>query len=491
MSVTENCKGIKFSELERMIYDFVLSLARKILAETLEGMSNDLHMQLDSSRYENKGMRRTSIHTLFGTVTYRRHVYYDNETLGEDGKRKCIYPLDESLGMTIFQSYTEAVVETVVKRCTEVSFRKAAQAVSEMTGLSLSHATAWSMFQEFGRSLDDHDRRLVEKDNQQQLDGEKVVPVLFEEADGDYLPMQRRGRTKKVKERKEIKLAVTYEGWRKESNSDRYYLVNKRFVAGIADTEGFNALRSAAIAERYDMAKVQYHVLNGDGAAWIRNGHEGRKSIYQLDPFHWHREVLRATADKKEATSLVRMLKQGQFEQAFRRINELKFECGGEAHRVKALQGLEVYLRTLQQGVQPWNTREGKLIPAPPEGLVYRTLGTMEHHICDVIGLRMKGRKMSWSVNGAKHMAKALACCMNGDFSTMIGCMMAGKVSEEMATIITRTVDETEKRVVKHVRKTFEAHHGGWPFEGGSMTLSRKAIRDVFHLKNFTELKYR
>lgn len=57
MSVTENCKGIKLSELERSIYDFVLSLARKILAGTLEGMSNDLQMQLDSSRYENKGMR--------------------------------------------------------------------------------------------------------------------------------------------------------------------------------------------------------------------------------------------------------------------------------------------------------------------------------------------------------------------------------------------------------------------------------------------------
>lgn len=491
MSVTENGTGIKFSELERTIYDFALGIARNILAETLEGMSHGLHMQLDSSRYENKGMRGTSIHTLFGTVSYSRHVYYDNETFGEDGKRKCVYPLDDCLGMTIFQSYTEAVVETVIKRCTEVSFRKAAEAVSEMTGLSISHTTAWNMLQEFGCSLDDHDRRLVEKDKQQQLDGEKVVPVLFEEADGDYLSIQRRGRTKKEKERKEVKLAVTYEGWQKQSRSDRHYLVNKRFVADVANTEGFNALRSASIAQRYDMAKVQYHVLNGDGAAWIRNGHEGRKNIYQLDPFHWHREVLRATADKKEATTLVGMLKLGQFEQAFMRIDELKYECGGEEHRVKALQALEGYLRTLQHGIQPWKTRADKVIPEPPAGLVYRNMGTMEHHICDVIGLRMKGRKMSWSVNGAKHMAKALACCMNGELSTMIGSMMAGKVTEEMATIVTRTVNETEKRVVKHVRKTFEAHRGGWPFEGGAMTLGRKAIRDIFHLKNFSEQAYR
>ena len=490
MSVTENVAGIKFSELERTIYDFALGLARNILADTLEGMSQALHMQLDSSRYENKGTRETSIHTLFGTVSYSRHVYYDNEAVDAEGKRKCVYPLDERLGMTVFQSYTEAVVETVVKRCTEVSFRKAAQSVNEMTGLSLSHTTAWSMVQQFGRSLDDCDRRLVEKYSQHQLDGEKVVPVLFEEADGDYLPIQRRGRTKREKERKEVKLAVTYEGWQRQPSSERYHLVNKRFVAGVADTEGFNALRSASISQRYNLAKVQYHVLNGDGAAWIRNGHEGRKNIYQLDPFHWHREVLRATADKKETTSLVRMLKLGQFEQAFARIHELKYECGGEAHRVKALQGLEGYLGTLQQGVQPWNNREGKVIPDPPAGLVYRNMGTMEHHICDVIGLRMKGRKMSWSVNGANHMAKTLACCMNGELSTMIGSMMSGKVSEEMATIVTRTVNETEKRVIQHVRKTFEVHHGGWPFEGGAMTPSRKAIREVFHLKNFSEQRY-
>jgi len=87
-------------------------------------------------------------------------------------------------------------------------------------------------------------------------------------------------------------------------------------------------------------------------------------------------------------------------------------------------------------------------------------------------------------------MAKILACSKNGDLSKMIGYMMSGKVPEVMTGFVTRTMDETGKRVVTHVQKTFEAHHGGWPFEGGAMTLSRKAIRDIFHMKNFTELAY-
>lgn len=160
------------------------------------------------------------INTLFGTVAYRRHVYYDRDTRDEDGKCRCVYPLDERLGMTVFQSYTEAVVETVVKQCTQVSFRKAAEAVSEMTGLSISHGTAWNMVQRFGHGLDENDKQLVEKDRQNQLDGERVVPVVFEEADGDYLPIQRHNRKKKEKERREVKRTVTYEGWKKQAEPD-------------------------------------------------------------------------------------------------------------------------------------------------------------------------------------------------------------------------------------------------------------------------------
>jgi hypothetical protein len=75
MSFNENCLGIKFSELERIIYDMALGLGRHVLAETLEAMSQGLHMLLDSSRYENKGISETHINTLLGTVAYRRHVY--------------------------------------------------------------------------------------------------------------------------------------------------------------------------------------------------------------------------------------------------------------------------------------------------------------------------------------------------------------------------------------------------------------------------------
>lgn len=43
------------------------------------------------------------------------------------------------------------------------------------------------------------------------------------------------------------------------------------------------------------------------------------------------------------------------------------------------------------------------------EGIEYKNLGTMEHNICDVLAQRMKGRKMSWSINGADNLSKILS----------------------------------------------------------------------------------
>ena len=52
--------------------------------------------------------------------------------------------------------------------------------------------------------------------------------------------------------------------------------------------------------------------------------------------------------------------------------------------------------------------KSGISIPAPKEGLIYKDMGIQENQNCTVITLRMKHRRMRWSVNGANNMAKAL-----------------------------------------------------------------------------------
>ena len=49
-----------------------------------------------------------------------------------------------------------------------------------------------------------------------------------------------------------------------------------------------------------------------------------------------------------------------------------------------------------------------KEIPAAREGIIYKGMGVQESQNCTVITLRMKNRRMRWSVNEANNLAKAL-----------------------------------------------------------------------------------
>lgn len=79
-----------------------------------------------------------------------------------------------------------------------------------------------------------------------------------------------------------------------------------------------------------------------------------------------------------------------------------------EEEKEKAkLKELLTYFSENKEGLLSYKER-GLKIPEPPAGVEYRTLGTMEHHICDIIAQRMKHRKASWSISGAERLGKIL-----------------------------------------------------------------------------------
>ena len=65
------------------------------------------------------------------------------------------------------------------------------------------------------------------------------------------------------------------------------------------------------------------------------------------------------------------------------------------------------YLNNNREGLLPYNKR-GITIPEPEEGILYKGMGIQETQNCTVITLRMKHRRMRWSVRGANNLAKAL-----------------------------------------------------------------------------------
>lgn len=115
--------------------------------------------------------------------------------------------------------------------------------------------------------------------------GTKEILVLFEEANGLWINLQGKDRKEQIEKYKsicenegkeykeptsvksELKLHVSYEGWKKDDK--RHSLVNKMYIAGFMTSSELKKIRDAQIYQKYDVSKIQFRILNGDGASWI------------------------------------------------------------------------------------------------------------------------------------------------------------------------------------------------------------------------------
>ena len=103
-------------------------------------------------------------------------------------------------------------------------------------------------------------------------------------------------------------------------------LVEKMAFAGYMKPEEFKTLRDAAIKEKYNTDEIVYKILNGDGAPWIRNGHNLETDRFQLDSYHLAECVVRNVYDKQARRHIMRWLRAGEIEKVFEKIEKLKYE---------------------------------------------------------------------------------------------------------------------------------------------------------------------
>ena len=212
-----NDKALDFNTLEQETYDFVCMMGRKLIEEFFKHVDNELMKNRDKEAYRHKGLKRTTIKTIMGSVELKRAIY---ETINDDGKKVFIYLLDEYLNFETIGKMSSNLVEKMIENITLCSYRKAAKNVTELTGQSISHGAAWNLAQTVGKRIENQDNEKVNKFKSGHLDGDKEVNIIFEEADGLWLSIQGKDRPKNGKgKKKEIKLAVSYEGWERGASS--------------------------------------------------------------------------------------------------------------------------------------------------------------------------------------------------------------------------------------------------------------------------------
>jgi len=471
--VTE--KNKTFKELEKEIFHIACNTAVEITKGILEQRDQEIFEERDKKKHISEGFKKTSIKTIYGTVEYSRRGY---RTILEDGSIARIYLLDQELGIEKIGMISENLAEKIADAATECPYRVAAENISEMTGNSISAQGAWGMMQRLGEKVIKEEEHAVNQMNTNRSEGEKVLPVLFEEMDGVWIRQQGKHHEKKPKQ--EVKVAVTYEGW-ETGNGKRSVLVGKDVIAGIEDSRTFHEKREAEIRRKYDADEIGQRVMNGDGGSWICEPNDP-EAIIQLDPFHVHKEIRRCIADKAAQTAIEELLAAKKTDEMLEYIeiyaNSVDSDEPGNNKAKKARELLK-YLSNNKDYLIPWQER-GIKIPEAPEGVTYKNMGVQENQNCTVITLRMKHHRMRWSPDGGNNMVKALYRKENKELHETISRYSGElKFAAEITNIIEILSASKAPKKDGKGSSYIETFRGHMPMLEAMLTESRKWFRKV------------
>ena len=405
MSNSVNEKMISFKELEKKIFKYVCELGCEITRSILESYDDDVAVKRDKQKYRDKGKRATCIKTVYGSVEYQRRIY---RTITENGEKAYIYLLDEEMQMDKIGMISSNLAEKIAMTVTEAPYRVTAETISSTCGQSISASGVWNVMQRLGEKISEEEEYAVKQMYADQAEGKKEVAVLFEEMDGVWLNIQDEHHRKMKKQ--EMKVFTMYEGWDAESeNHNRSTLLEKTMLAGMENSSEFHEKREACIRKKYDADEIGQRILNGDGGSWIKETYDP-DVIFQLDRYHICQEILRKIGDKEAQKEIRELFDADKPDEMLEYIKTYaaSVESPDEKdNRSKKAMELYQYLDHNREGLLPYNKR-GIKIAEPPEGVIYKGMGVQESQNCTVVTLRMKHRRMRWSVKGANNLAKAL-----------------------------------------------------------------------------------
>lgn len=165
--------GVTFKQLEKNIYAWVCQIGREFTKEFLERYDRMLLEGRDKKKYRNKGGRQTTVKTVYGEVTYQRNVY---EVTEEDGRKRFVYLLDETLDLDYVGLISTNMAELLVKGITELSYRECARQVSEMTGQTISAMGVWNVIQALGEKVCEDEAELTEEYKKGHVKGKERFP---------------------------------------------------------------------------------------------------------------------------------------------------------------------------------------------------------------------------------------------------------------------------------------------------------------------------
>ena len=281
--------------------------------------------------------------------------------------------------------------------------------------------------------------------------------------------------------KQEMKVFTMYEGW-DGSSRQRSRLVNKTMMAGMEKSDEFHRKREALIEKKYNADEIQQRILNGDGGSWIKEPYDP-EVIFQLDRFHIYQEIKRKLKEKEAQKAVTELFEAGKIDEMLEYIriygDSVESRDAADKRSGDAKKPYE-YLSNNKAGLLPYQ-EQGIKIPAAKPGIVYKDMGVQENQNCTAITLRMKHRRMRWSINGANNMAKALYRKENRELIDTIERYTDGLIfTMQMKEIVqTLSAAKAPKKDGKGNRDVDVIPHH-MPLLDAMRTASRKAFMSAF-----------
>lgn len=399
-------KFSNFPELEKYIYQISMEFGRELLNQCLASIDLQIMAERDSIRYRSKGLRKTCVKTIMGAVEFERRVYVDNAAV--EGQH-CVYLLDETIGLNQVGLVSANVCSLVATSICESSYRSTARQITELTGLPISHQAIWKIAQEAGAHQLAMVARHSELAKMHRGLGILDTELLFQESDGIWLPLQGQDR-KENGVSKEMKIGIAYAGvifqYSKNGNCRRI-LDNKVAYAGFNTIDQFRQNEEGLIASRFNISGIKLRIRNGDGAQWIQKA-KAENSICVLDAYHRNKKITECVRDEEFAGLLRSLLHQERYQDILDCLEAQINSVDNEQERRK-MQELFRYYSENFEALAPYNKRGIEIPPTrDPENIHHARLGSMESNVFTCIGNRMKGKRRSWSINGANNLAAIL-----------------------------------------------------------------------------------
>lgn len=497
--VKEEVKDEKFIELEKKVFKLVCDLGCEIIKQVLEKQDEKLMKERNKKEYRHKGYRLNTIKTIMGEVEYKRAIYIKD--------KKTVYLLDETIKIEtigkISSNLAEMILKTVVNT---VSYRKGASDVKNLTNETISHQAIQQLVWKIGEKIEAKENEEIKFMKQGKLvQGTKQVPALFEEADGIWINLQGKDRKEakekykkqcekknqeynpKRKMKTELKLHITYEGWKKHST--RNELVNKTIIAGMMTPQRLGKLRNARVYQKYDETSIEVRANNGDGAKWISTSATD-DTICQKDSFHIQQEIMRDIKEEKYRDELIQIIKEKRYNEVQGYIENLKSELGGEKKVVDKLKTLQSYLKTGLPRYQDILEEQGRKMPEPPKDIEYKDMGTMESQIFTVLKVRLCSGRKAFLKLGANYLSKICAIYHENN-----GEIRIEKIESNIP--IDNSIEEWIKEIEENVKKNRKMHRVDrkeleeYNYAQGRVIEKTEEMKKIIKLLEPTALMYR